>query len=305
MSVDLSIIIQEHNESVSYVRRMVEQVSRLPYEKELIFVTSSRFNEFYSKFGMFDDYKFPVSVIGGADSCGAARNAGGFHASGDTLLYMDCHVCFTPAAVDRLLTTQKARPGAIVAPALQPVEFPSCIPSGGKGHGVAFRFTKTPFEWVWLPGESEEHEYTSPFVCGCAFMMKKDTFNVLNTHGGFLAMHQGLSWEEEMSMRLWRLGHPTYVEPRAAFGHLFKGYAGHPSWDQHSTAGYYVSRTIGAYVNVFDKDLWRKIESLCARVWGDEWYKNLETAKTQYSWLRNLMKPLANRIDENYFLRTK
>ncbi len=300
----ISIIIGEHNEAKEFVLKMISQVAQLPYKKELIFVTSSNFTEFYSKFGKMDNYKFPVSVIGGADSCGAGRNVGGYAASGDTLLYMDCHVCFTPSVVDRLLATQKVHPDAVVAPALQPVEFPLCKPSGGKGHGVVFRFVQNPFEWVWLPGETEAYEYTSPFVCGCAFMMKKDTFNVLNTHGGFLGMHKGLSWEEEATMRLWRLGHPTYVEPRATFGHLFKGYAGHPEWDEHSTSGYYVSRTIGVYVNVFDKDLWKKIDTLCSRVWRNEWTKNLQMAKSQYSWLRNLMKPLANKIDENWFLRT-
>ncbi len=301
----LSIIIGEHNEARKFVHKMVLQVAKLPYEKELIFATSSKFSDFYAKFGKLDSYGFPVSVIGGADSCGAGRNFGGAFASGDMLIYMDCHVCFTPEAVSRLISTQKSHLDAVVAPALQPVEFLECTPSGGKGYGVAFRFVNNPFEWVWLPGETEKREYTSPFVCGCAFSMMKDTFNVLNTHGGFLGMHQGLSWEEEITMRLWRLGHPTYVEPRATFGHLFKGYGDHPTWDQHSTSGYYVSRTIGAYVNIFDKTLWHKIDTLCSRVWGIEWTKNLEIAKSQYSWLRNLMKPHAKNIDENWFLRTK
>lgn len=305
MTVSLSIIIGEHNESRHHVLKMVDQVSRLNCNKELIFVTSSKINEFHSKFGRLDNYKFPVSVIGGADSCGAGRNVGGFAASGDMLLYMDCHVCFTPDAVARVIATQKVHPEAIVAPSLQPIEFPECTPSGGKGHGVAFRFVQSPFEWVWLPSETEEHEYVSPFICGCAFMMRKDTFNVLNTHGGFLGMHKGLSWEEEISMRLWRLGHPTYVEPRATFGHLFKGYAGHPSWDAHSTAGFYLGRVVGFWVNVFDKSLFSQIESLLIKSWGDEYFKNIEYAKTNYTWLRNLMKPYAHKIDEQWFLRLK
>jgi len=302
----LSIIIGEHNEDVSYVRRMISQVAQLPYEKELIFATSSKYNEFYSKFGRMDNYKFPVSVIGGADSCGAGRTVGGVHSSGDVLLYTDAHVCFTPKEVDRLLTTQSSHPDAIIAPSLQPVAFPECTPEGGKGHGVAFSFSEqTPFEWTWLPSETEAHEYTSPFVCGCAFMMKKDTFNVLNTHGGFLGSHQGLGFEEEKSMRLWRLGRETFVEPRATFGHLFKGHPGRPQWDQHSTAGFYQSRVVGFYINVFNKDLWKQIESILIKRWGDEYFKNLEYAKTNYTWLRNLMKPYKDRVDERWFFRIK
>ena len=285
---------------------MISQVAQLPYEKELIFATSSKYNEFYSKFGRMDNYKFPVSVIGGADSCGAGRNLGGQMASGDTLLYMDCHVCFSPESVSRVITTLKTRPNAIVAPSLQPIEFPECtpMPGVGKGHGVAFRFANHPFEWVWLPSETDQHEYTSPFVCGCAFMMSKNTFNVLNTHGGFLKNHTGLGLEEEISMRLWRLGHPTFVEPRATFGHLLKGYPGHATWDNHSTSGFYLGRVSAFYVNVFNKSLWDDIEGILMRTNKDEYLKSLELAKRDYSWVRELMRPYKDKINERWFFRT-
>jgi len=303
----LSIIIGEHNEDPLFLKKMINQVSLLPYKKELIFATSSKFSDFYSTFGRMDNYKFPVSVIGGADSCGAGRNAGGFMASGDTLLYMDAHCCFTPSAVDRLLKTLNEHPDSIVAPALQPVEFPSCVPAGGLAHGVAFEFSKDGgvFQWRWLPADRTDKEFPVPFVCGCAFSMKKSTFDVLNGIGGFLVGHQGLSWEEEVSMRLARMGNLSYSEPRAIFGHMFKGYENRPKWDTHSVSGYYKTRVAGFYVNVFDKDLWNQIEPMLIKAWGDEYYKNLEWAKTNFGWLRAQMKPYANRIDERYFLRVK
>lgn len=299
----LSIIIQEHNENRAFVQKMVEQASMLPVVKELIYVTSASIKEFTEKYGPF---KMPVSIIGNVQSCGAARNAGGQFASGDTLLYMDSHVCFSPDNVQKLLSTLDRHPDAIVAPAVQAIEFPSCQVSGGIGHGVAFRFTpQNPFEWVWLPSERTDMEFTAPFVCGCAFSMRKDLFNVLNSYGGFLGAHTGLSWEEEKSFRLWRLGYPTYIEPRATFGHLYKGYSNHPKWDEHSTQGYFLSRVIGFYVNVFDKSLWDYIEGLLAESWGNEYWKALGFARANYRWLRELMKPHANKIDERWFLRTQ
>lgn len=306
MTEMITIGIQEHNENKAFILKMLSQISQLSIDKEVIFATSSGFQEFYSKYGTLDNYGFPISVIGKMDSCGAGRNAIGRMASGDPILFLDAHICFTPDAVSRVLATQKAHPDAVIAPSLQPVAFPECTPEGGKGHGVAFSFSQqTPFEWTWLPSETEAHEYTSPFVCGCAFMMKKETFNVLNTHGGFLGSHQGLGFEEEKSMRLWRLNRPTFVEPRATFGHMFKGHQGKPQWDQHSTAGFYRSRVVGFYINVFDKDLWNQIESILISTWGDEYVKNLEYAKTNYTWLRNLMKPFKDKIDERWFLRVK
>lgn len=299
----LSLIIQEHNEGRERVQKMLEQASMLPMEKEVIYVTSMHYQDFYSKYGPFK-YKFGVTVLGNVQSCGAARNAGGQYSSGDTLLYLDSHVCFSPANVDRLLTTLDAHPNAIVAPAVQAIDFPSCRTEGGAvGHGVAFRFADRPFEWVWLPSERQDKEFEVPFVCGCAFAMKKRLFSVLAGVGGFLGAHTGLSWEEEKSMRLWRLGHPTYSEPRAVFGHYYKGYPGHTSWDSHSTAGFYLSRVIGAYINIFDAGLWDHIERMCKQAWGDEWTKSLAYAQQNYSWLRNLMKPHAGKIDERWFLR--
>lgn len=300
----LSIIIQEHNEGKERVQKMLQQASLLQIEKEVLYITSMPYKDFYNKYGPFN-FKFPVTVIGGIQSCGASRNVGGQYSSGDTILYMDSHVCFNPQNVNRLLTTLEAHKNAIVAPAVQAIDFPSCKIEGATGHGVAFRFTDRPFEWVWLPAERQDREFEVPFVCGCAFAMKKDLFNILNGVGGFLGAHTGLSWEEEKSMRLWRLGYPTYSEPRAIFGHYYKGYPGHTGWDQHSTAGFYLSRVIGAYINIFNKDLWNHIEQMCLKAWGIEWSKSLEYAKENYSWLRNLMKPHAGKIDENWFLRTQ
>lgn len=299
----ISIISQEHNEDPSFVHKMVEQASKLKDVKEFIYVTSSSYKDFHDKFG---DFEIPVSIIPNVQSCGAARNEGGKFASGDKLLYMDSHVCFKPEAVDRLMQTLDTHQNAIVAPSLIPIGFPSCAIEGNTaGYGVEFRFTEgNPFEWVWNQAVQYDQEFQVPFVCGCAFAMKKDTFNVLQSLGGFLSDHTGLSWEEEKSMRLWRFGHPTYSEPRAQFGHLFKGHPGKPQWDEHSTSGYYRGRVIGAYINIFNEALWNKIDGICTRAWGNNWTSNLKYARDNYGWLRAKIAKKANAINENWFLKT-
>ena len=299
--VELSIIAQEHHEGREFVSKMIDQVSEISTSHEILFVSSMTENEFRRLYGPF---KVEIKVIGNVQSCGAARNAGAMNALGRSLLFMDCHVCFKDADVQTLLSTLNKHPGSLVGPGLFPIEFPGCTVSGGTAYGVAFFFDETPFEWKWLPAPTLEHEFESPFICGCAFMMRKTTFNVLNAHGGFLHRHIGLSWEEEKSMRLWRLGHPTYVEPRAQFGHLFKGYGDHPKWDEHSVSGYHLSRVAGLWVNVFDEVLWNHIEQLCIKTWGKEkWDYNLNIAKREFTWLRDKMKPYADKIDESWFLR--
>lgn len=300
----ISVIIQEHEEGAPFVHKMVEQVARLPYEKELIFVTSAKFNDFYSKYGKLDNYKFPVSVIGNIQSPGSGRSIGAREASGDTLIFMDCHVCFTPEKMAKILSTLSRHENDIVAPSMQVVDFPSCKVEGGIGYGIAFSFIDQPYKWEWVAPASTTHEYQTPFACACQFLCKKKTMSHLLGYGGFLTPPVGVGMEEEIFMRFQRLGHKVYIDPTVTLGHLFKGYAGKPTWTEHSNKGWFFPRVASIYVNVFDEKLYTKIESLCSRVWGDEWYKNLEIAKTQYSWLRNLMKPYANKIDENWFLRT-
>ena len=301
----LSIIIQEHNETKEFVHRMLEQVDRLVgMEKEVLYITSLPHEEFLRSYGPFT-YSFPISVVGNIQSCGAARDEGGLKAAGDRLLFMDSHVCFTEQGVRRLLDTLDRYSSAVVAPATYPTEFPECRYSGAPGYGVAFRFRDRPFEWVWLPPDRTDREFPVPFVCGCVFAMTKDTFSVLQQHGGFLHQHTGLGWEEEATMRLWRLGHPAISEPRASFGHYFKGYPGHRTWDEHSTQGYYQSRITGFYVNVFDRELWGYIENMLIRTWGSEYTKGLEYARRNFTWLRDMMSPYRNNIDERWFLRTE
>lgn len=299
--IELSIIIQEHSEGKEHVDKMIDQISKISVSHETIFVTSMGEQEFREQYGPFSE---PVTVIGNVQSCGAARNAGAQKAIGRSLLFMDCHVCFDNSNLLTLLNTLNKHPGALVGPTITPIEFPECTTSGGLAHGVAFYFDETPFEWKWLHAPTVTEEYSAPFICGCAFVMRKTTYNVLSEYGGFLDRHIGLSWEEEKSMRLWRLGHATYVEPRAQFGHLFKGYGDHPKWDNHSTTGYHLSRVIGIWINVFDEDLFNHIKKLCIETWGQEiWDYNSNIAEKEFSWLRNKLKPMKDKIDEDWFLR--
>ena len=55
----LSIVVQEHNETSGFVAKMLSQAAALQMQKEVIYVTSMNWKEFYSKYGQFN-YKFPV-----------------------------------------------------------------------------------------------------------------------------------------------------------------------------------------------------------------------------------------------------
>ena len=321
---EVSFIFQEHKEERSHLDQMLSQVDAITLgKKEVVLVTSAAEKDFERDYKIeIDKYEYPIKVIGDVQSCGEARNVGGKQAAYDNLVFCDLHICFTQNSLQRLLETLNKHPNAAVGPAISPGEFPSCsceplvsdssnaeFPNCGRGEsvagGVAFGFkANEPWQWEWLPLEGKEKEERVPLVCGCAFSMKKDLFNLLMDYGGFLHSDMGLGAEEEFGCRLARIADGCFIEPRSVCLHLFKGYSGHPKWSEHSTAGFYASRVGAIYVNVFDKDLCEKLTASCKKGWGEEeWQKDLEWSRRRYGWVREEMRPFKDKIDESDFFR--
>ena len=299
----ISIIIQEHNETRPFVHKMIEQVATIPIQKELLFITSASFTDFQKKYGPLPT-TYPITVYGNIQSPGSGRTLGAQKASGENLLFLDCHVCFQPNDVLRLIDTLDRHPSDLVGPGLYPIDFPSCIREGAPGYGIAYTWINEPYEWTWLPKLSDTNEFLVPHICACQFMCKKETMNVLRSHGGFLTPEIGVGMEEEIFMRLGRLGHKTWMDPTIEFGHLFKGQGNKPTWDEHSNSGWFFPRIASIYVNIFDPHLYDKFNKMMLNKWGKEYITNLPKVKHQYSWLRNLMMQYKNNIDESWYHRS-
>lgn len=299
----LSVVVQEHKEGNPFIQKMIQQVSALPSPVELIFVTSAMHFEFVEMYNI-PFTNFPIRIVENIHNPGDGRNEGGRAAIGDTVLFLDCHTCFTPRAIMGIKSFCDSHPNDVIAPSLQAVSFPECtLDSPTIAYGVAFTFRDTPFEWTWISPESYVIPTVVPMVCACAFMIKKRVFDEILQYGGFLAPRLGVGMEEEIFMRLARLGHKTYIDPINHVGHLYKGYPGKPQWDSHSTAGYYIPRIASIYVNVFDPNLWDHITTLMKNKWGQEWDKNIGYITEKYGYIRKKMEPFANRIDERWYFR--
>lgn len=299
----LTIIIKEHLEGREFVTRILEQVSALRLLKEVQFVTSSPYDRFVADYGINPkDFEFPLYITGNIHSSGGACNTGAKLSNGSELLFLDTHVCFNDEEVSRLLETLRIHPDAVIGAATQPIEYPSCTISGGIGYGVVHRFVDRPFEWVWISPEITDRESLVPSTVGASMVMARSTYKKLAQFGGFIDV-PGVAFEEEANMRLARLGHPTYIEPRSVFGHYFKGYPGHRSQDAHSQQGYHLSHVIGFYLNVFNPELYNYIDTMLRKTWGNEYEKSMRIAVEQYSWLRKKLEPYANAIDENWYFR--
>lgn len=286
----ISIIMPEHKEE-EFVDPMLSQIEReVPYEKEVIIVTSS------DNLNIYSEYNFPIKIITEIKSSGAARNEGAKNSEGDVLFFTDCHCCFDRNIIDTLLHTLQQYPNSSIVPGVQPVDFPSCARTGGIGYGVFFDFTKIPFRWRWI-GKKRNRPYIVPFGSACAFMIRYNIF--AESTFGFIEPDEGVGFEEEIFMRLAALGYPTILEPSCAVAHLFK-----KTYPVESTKGYIPSRAAAVVINVFNS--FDRINKICRNTWGITWDDELEKAFSIYGdYSDALFKRRVKDFSERWFFRTK
>lgn len=286
----LSIIIKEHQERPDHIKKMLTQINNLNMEKELLFVTSMdtcAFDRYNSS-----QYNYDIRIIPNIMSCGSAVNIGVESANTENVLILDSHVCCDNQNVKRLIDTLEEYPTCIITPGIRHVDFPDCESNndGYVAHGGKIKISKDGFQWIWLDSK-EKGAVPIPLACACAFMVKKNTFEKL----------KGIKFdfEEERSMRLWRLGHPTLCETRAVFGHWFRP-AGLMSNTQKQN--WFSERVASLYINVLEKDNWNKLERILSKSWGKLWYDGISYAKENYQRLRDEMVQNKDKMNENWFI---
>ena len=249
--------------------------------------------------------------FGNSPGSALARNKGAAVSHGDVLLFADAHTCFTQDDIEKLLDVLARFPDAIVAPGIQPIEFPACTPSGSTGFGVFFDLH---FGWHWLGKESEEEIVKVPFASACFLMMSKATFN--DSLIGFIPV-EGVGFEEEICMRLAHLGHPTLVVPDSTLavsdssftsklivsdvtvGHQFK-----QRYPPDSPKGYIPSRAASLVLSVFDEDLFAELDTANSEQWGSAWASELGTAWAKFAYLRTILKHReVDSLNERWYFR--
>lgn len=266
----ITLIIPEHKEK-EHIHPLLNQIEKYltDQDKEVIISTSAHKLEIKE-----DSYTFQIRIITDIKSSARARNAGAEQAEGDMLFFCDAHCCFfSKQNMNLLFRTLQDYPNAAIVPGIQPIEFPSCVRSGGIGYGVFFDFTKTSsFGWRWI-GKEKENPYPVPFGSACAFTIRKSVF--WESLFGFIDPGEGVGFEEEIFMRLAALGHPTFLQPKCVIGHLFK-----KTYPVESTKGYVPSRAIALMLNAVDT--FDKLNESCRSVWGTLWDTEIENAFVRY-----------------------
>ena len=288
----ISVIIPEHKEQ-QFVVPMLDIINRnVPSPKEVIFVSSAPYLDIPNK----NKYQFAIRVIPNVMSSGKARNIGAREAVGDTLLFMDCHVCFL-SGFSYLLDTLKKNPEAVVTGGIQYVEFPSCPYGTNAAVGYGAHFSGWWRQWHWGAKDPKKDVFPVPVSCACFEMMRRQTF--YDSIWGFIDV-DGLGIEEELNMRLLRFGHPTICDSRCIVGHLFK--SGETSKSVRNNV--YYAAAIATVLNVFDNTLYNQIAIDGRNTLGNGFDELMDKARQEYGERRVIMSRFPH-IDERLVLRVE
>ena len=289
MPSSVSVIVPEHHEP-EYVIPMLDQIQEhVPSLKEVIFVSSAS-----SLIIPKQRYSFPIRVVTNVRSAAAARNQGARVAKGDILMFADCHICFL-TDVQPLLDTLNSNPNSVVTAGIQPIEFPGCkIKWSGIGWGVYFDGW---WNWHWGAKTTNEDSFRVPFACACFEVMSKQTFQ--NSVWGFIVV-RGLGIEEELNMRLARLGFSTLCDSRVVIGHVFK--KGEGNFGERHDVEY--AKAVATVLNIFDDDVYTNVVADGNRQIGNRCVDALDRAFKSHGKKREYMKINEKvKIDERWFLR--
>lgn len=286
----VSVIIPEHKENECSVPMLDILEENIPSLREVIFVTSNANLKVAKKYG------FSIRVIPNVHSAGMARNKGAFAATSDVLMFADCHVCFH-TDIAPLFDTLEKNPNSVVTGGIQPTDFPSCETKwSGIGWGVYFDGW---WNWHWGTKSGSEAVFPVPFSCACFEVMRKQTF--LNSVWGFITV-RGLGIEEEMNMRLARLGMSTLCDSRVVVGHVFKTADG--NFGERHDLEY--AKAIATVLNIFDEEVYANVVADGRRQIGNRCDEALNRAFKSHGDKRKYMERNAVKtLDEKWFLKIK
>jgi len=205
----LSVVIVALNEAAQLRRTVANVQSTLPPSSEIVVVDDGSDDGCAAFLESQRDVRLIRSPRLGV---AGARNLGARHARGDSLVFADAHIRVPPewwSAALRLLE----RPGVgAVAPAISDFR-------DRAQRGFGMRLGGPDMITAWLRKRSDR-PYQVPVLPGACFAITRDVFQAV---AGFDEGNLRLGGnDQEMSLRLWLLGHRLWVLPSVVVAHAFR-----------------------------------------------------------------------------------
>ena len=214
-SIDVSIIIPCKNEAENLkatLDSIIESKNSLKFE--VIVVDDSSIDscvEFLRSHCNEKNYEKVTLIKTNNIGAAKARNAGAETSKGNYLFFCDAHISVPHGWLDALVNSLLICNSEIIAPAISDIKNPTSI-----GYG---QFWNHELQVKWL---TNKPKFVSeiPLACGCAFGIKKETFNKLH---GFDNLFQVWGKEdEELNFKAWLYGFKAVVDPKVEVKHLFR-----------------------------------------------------------------------------------
>lgn len=213
MKIKVSIITVCKNEGPN-VKMTIDSILSTTREVEIIVVSDGTEDgscDFLSESPAYQDVKLLVTPGKGIAQ---ARNLGATQATGDILVFCDCHLLFPEHWLEGMLETLALPEVGIAIPIigmLQNPEYP----------GYCGMHVNRRLEAAWLPfSEPQEAPIEVPFTPSSCMMMRAGVFRQV---GGFCDLFKPYGHEDlELSLRTSLQGYRMLVNPQVKVLHLFR-----------------------------------------------------------------------------------
>ncbi|CRK91593.1 CLUMA_CG005247, isoform A, partial [Clunio marinus] len=227
----VSVVIPFHNEILSTLTRTIHSIfTRSPPEllKEVILVNDHSDKDYCYKpleeyvRDHFDISKIRILVMPVRSGLMWARLAGARSATGDVLVFMDCHteanVNWLPPLIEPIAKNYRR----CVCPYIDVISAQTYEYRKSGGTRGVFSWQ---FHYQFLPlrpgdQESESEPFKSPVMMGCVFAISAKFFWELGGYDTGLDIWGGEQYE--LSFKVWLCGGEQYDAPCSRVGHLYR-----------------------------------------------------------------------------------
>lgn len=217
MKIKVSIITVCKNEGTN-VKKTVDSILNTTDDVEIIVVDDGSIDwscDFLSDNPAYEKVQcIATAGIGIAQS----RNLGASKATGEVLIFCDCHILFPAYWLEGMLNTMSVPQIGISIPLIGNLQVPQH--PGYCGMNVNKRL-----EAGWIPANPNMNNlqaFEIPFTPSACMLMKTEVFHKV---GGFCDMFKPYGHEDlELSLRTSLMGYKMMVNPQVKVLHLFRGW---------------------------------------------------------------------------------
>ena len=196
----------------------VDSILETTTDIELIVVNDGSLDESCNFLNEYPAYKGIKYIATPGLGIAQARNLGASQATGEILVFCDCHILFPANWLEGLISTMAIPEVGIAMPIIGILHEP-------QHPGYCGMHVNKRLDAMWLPAGNNINNlepFEIPFTPSTCMVMKAEVFQRV---GGFCELFKPYGHEDlELSLRTSLMGFKMLVNPRVKILHLFRGW---------------------------------------------------------------------------------